>query len=102
MVLKELTKPKKDCNSFRDFGLLKDIALSIRFLDMFIPVALISCPSNGTVPTPMTNFFGVEGDVLFPTTFEHRGYVSYKCVICLAKYEHIVNIYLANVIYEAV
>ena len=45
-------------------------------------------------------FFSVEVHLLFPTTLEHCGYVTYKCVISLTKYEHIVNIYLA--IYEAV
>ena len=29
-------------------------------------------------------------------------YVAYKCIIIIPKYEHIVNIYLADVIYETV
>ncbi len=66
---------------------------------MFIPVALISCTTN---IEPDDQFFGVEGHVLFPTTLKHGVYVTYKCVIRFAKYEHIVNIYLANVIDEAV
>ena len=47
-------------NSFSERGLLKEIALFIRFLDMFIPVGLISCPTNGTVSNPMTNILAMR------------------------------------------
>jgi len=81
--LKLLTKPKNDCNYFSELGLLKEIVLSIHFLD---------CIESDE------QFFSVEGHILFPTMLEYHCYVTYKCVISVTKHERIVNIYLANVI----
>ena len=56
LSLKQISKPKNDCKSFKVDGLENLIALSRRFYDILIPCESSSWPTKDTLSLPMVNF----------------------------------------------
>ena len=76
------------------------MVLSVRFCDIFIPFMSISCPTKGIVSKPTINILA------FRETLRDTVEILFVCYprrnLHWIPNEHVVDVYLTYVIYEAV